>query len=405
MTEPSRQGKEFVVAIVAGEESGDQLGAELMAALNTLVGGLPTAARVRYMGTGGARMAAQGLPSLFPLSDIAVMGVGAVIGRLPLILRRLRQCSDAIVAARPDCVVIIDSPDFTHRVARRVRKHLGAVPIINYVCPSVWAWRPGRARKMRAYVDHVMAILPFEPEAVEDLGGPPCTYVGHPVAQIAASMRDGFDGDARPSDHPPRLVVLPGSRTSEISRLLPVFGETLKRLKAGGLTFDTVVPAVEHLRGEIEQAVAQWPVAARIVTTERQKWAAFFTARAALAASGTVTLELAMAGVPMVVAYKLGVLERSLKWMAQVDTIVLANLILGTRPVPEFIDQACTPDALAAALQPLLSSGPEHAAQAQAFHRLQQIVSAPTQSPAVLAARIVFDHMVKQGNDAPALRV
>ncbi len=387
------------VAIIVGEESGDQLGAGLMCALDALVAQELPKARVRYIGTSGPRMSANGLTSLFPLSDIAVMGLGPVIKRLPQIMRRLREATQAVIAAQPHCLVIIDSPDFTQRLAKRVHRALPNVPIINYVGPSVWAWRPWRARAMRAYVDHVMAILPFESAAFSRLKGPPCTYVGHPVItrhrDYTPNPGERRDLDAKASVKP-RLVVLPGSRTSEIRRLLPVFAETLVKLQCMGVFFEAVIPAVDHLADEIAAAVAHWPVPVEIVRGEREKWAVFRHAHGALAASGTVTLELAMAGVPMVVAYKLGALERSLKWLASVDTMVLTNLILEQRIVPEFLDQDCTPTALAQALAPLLDLTPQRDAQIEAFRRLRKDMRIKAKTPSALAARIVFDHIGKE---------
>ena len=174
------------IFVVAGEESGDRLGAPLMAAIAAQAG-----KPVTFAGVGGHAMAAQGLTSLVPIADLAINGFAAIPGRLPAILRHLRDTTSAILAVRPDALVIIDSPDFTHRVARRVRAALPSIPIIDYVSPTVWAWRPGRAASMRRYVDHVLAVLPFEPDAHRRLGGPPCTYVGHPLAEQVAMLRPG----------------------------------------------------------------------------------------------------------------------------------------------------------------------------------------------------------------------
>src|SRR5215212_6003305 len=335
--------KPLTVWLIAGEESGDQLGAKLMPALKMLLG--PTA--VAFAGVGGEAMAAQGLRTLFPLSDIAVMGIGAVVARLPSIVQRVYRTVDAIVRGRPDAVVIIDSPEFTHAVAKRVRRRLPSLPVVNYVSPSVWAWRPGRARKMRAYVDHVLALKPFEPEAHRRLGGPPCTYVGHPLIERfdelrpKAGERPGIDQD------PINLLVLPGSRRSEISRLMEPFGATLGLLASqNARPLRVIVPAVSHLADEIKERSRGWPVAPEIVRGESAKYAAFRKAHAALAASGTVTLELALSGVPMVVAYKVSKLEEQLKFLLTVPSIVLVNLILGENAIPERVQWDCTPEKL-----------------------------------------------------------
>ena len=253
-------------------------------------------------------MAEQGCPSLFPLSEIAVMSLVDVLPRLPNIWRRIRQSVDAVIAQGPDALVILDSPEFTHQVAKRVRKRAPHIPIIDYVSPSVWAWRPGRARKMRRYVDHILAILPFEPEAHRRLGGPPCSYVGHPLIEKLDWMH-GLDAEAlrqRLGIAKDRavLVVLPGSRTSEVKRLMAPFGEALRRLQAEAGPFEVILPAVASVRPLIEEGLKSWPVAPHLVSGEDDKFAAFKLARAALAASGTVTLELALAGTPMVVAYR-----------------------------------------------------------------------------------------------------
>ena len=299
----SAEGQDLRLFMIAGEHSGDALGAKLMAALNDRRRG-----RIRYLGVGGAQMAQQGLVSQFPMEDVAVMGPAAILARLPKILRRIHGTAAAAVAAEPDAIVIIDSPEFTHPIARRIRRRSPTIPIIDYVSPSVWAWRPGRAHKMRGYVDHVLALLPFEPEAHRQLRGPPCTYVGHPLIErlpwIAAldtaplAQRLGLAPDTA------LLVVLPGSRSSEVKRLMQPFGETLSRLIERGRRFEVVMPVVDSVRGLVQQHLPAWPKQPVLLEGEEDKFRAFKLARAALAASGTVTLELAAAGTPMVVAYK-----------------------------------------------------------------------------------------------------
>ncbi|MGL4445346.1 MAG: lipid-A-disaccharide synthase, partial [Alsobacter sp.] len=302
------------VAIVVGEHSGDQLGFKLMQALRQRLG----EDNVRFTGVAGEAMEHEGLDSLFPLADVAVMGILPVVRRLPTLLARIRETTRAILADPPDVLVIIDSPDFTHRVARRVRKARPGLPVVDYVSPSVWAWRPSRARAMRAYVDHVLALLPFEPGAHRDLGGPACTYVGHPLIERLGELRPGPEDAARRAAEPPLLLVLPGSRRSEISRLLRPFGEALALLQARNIAFEAVLPAVPHLLETIRAETAGWAVKPRIVEGTEAKYAAFRQATAALAASGTVTLELALAGVPMVVAYRVSKLEEQLKHVINV---------------------------------------------------------------------------------------
>ncbi|WP_237480069.1 lipid-A-disaccharide synthase [Lichenibacterium dinghuense] len=376
-------GPALRVFIVAGEHSGDHLGAGLIRALRA------RAPALDLLGVGGDEMAAEGLAPLFPLSDIAVMGFVPVVARLPHLLRRIRETADAAVAARPDVLVIVDSPDFTHRVARRVRALAPAIPIVDYVSPTVWAWRPGRAPAMRAYVDHLLALLPFEPEAHRRLGGPPCTYVGHPLIERLDALRpDPAEAEARAR---PTLLVLPGSRRSEVRRLTAVFGEAVGLIARRVPDLDVVLPAVADRADEIRARVASWPVVPRVVLGEAAKLAAFRTARAALACSGTVTLELALSGVPMAVAYRVSPFETWLRFVVKVPSIVLPNLILGDNAIPEFLQDACTAEALAGAVAPLLGDTPARAAQAEAFARLDRAMRiAPGATPSGVAADIVL---------------
>lgn len=384
------------VALVVGEHSGDQLGFKLMRALKARLG----ADGVRFSGTAGKAMEREGMSSLVPLSEIAVMGILPVLRRLPALLRRIRETAEAIIAARPDVLVIIDSPDFTHRVARRVRRVLPDLPVVDYVSPSVWAWRPGRARAMTRYVDHVLALLPFEPEAHRRLGGPACTYVGHPLIERLAELRASPAERQAAAKEPAVLLVLPGSRRSEIRRLLAPFGETVGLVRAAGFGGRVVIPAVAHLKSEIRAGVAGWAQPPEIVTGEAAKLVAFRTARAALAASGTVTLELALAGVPMVVAYRVSKLEEQLKFLIKVPSIVLPNLILGENAIPELLQQASTPRALAGALAPLLGDTPERRAQIAALARLDGLMTLPEgDTPSDRAARIVLETMATRRRD------
>lgn len=388
----NKTGKPQHVFIVAGEESGDQLGAGLMRSLRSQSG------EITFSGVGGRAMELEGLKSLFPLSDIAVMGFVAVIARLRTIVARVHATVDAVLAARPDILVIIDSPDFTHAVAKRVRKKLPDLPIINYVSPSVWAWRPGRARKMRAYVDHILALLPFEPAAHERLGGPACTYVGHPLIEKLKIMRPG-EGERTPLEEadPVTVLVLPGSRRSEVTRLLPIFGETLARLSnQSGRPLRFVLPAVSHVAPLVRAAVAQWPVKPEIVEGEEAKYAAFRKAHVALAASGTVTLELSLSGVPMVVAYKVSRLESQVRHFLTVTTVTYANLILDEHVIPERLQWDCTAERLTQALKPLLDDTPERQRQIGAFERLEGVMAIGEDTPSGRAARIILNKILQK---------
>ncbi len=387
------------ICIIVGEESGDQLGASLMSALNDAVG----AGRISYCGVGGERMAGNGFQSLFPLADIAVMGLTAVFARLPAILRRIRETVKFVIAESPDVLVIVDSPDFTHRVAKRVRRARPEIAIVDYVSPTVWAWRPGRARAMTDYIDHLLAILPFEPAVHRRLGGPPATYVGHPLIERRTQLR-GSPNERKPiaDSEEPVLLVLPGSRKGEIDRMMPLFAAAIAEIAARcDRPLEILLPAVPHLRTEIERHLDDWPVRPRMVVGETEKYAAFRRAHAALATSGTVSLELALAGVPSVVAYVLDAiyrqinrLRRVLPNVIQVDTMVLPNIILEEKVVPEFLDRDVTPAALAEAVLPLLSDGEARSRQLAGFERLDDAMRLDDgDTPSARAAQTIIDVM------------
>lgn len=393
MTEDPGKGP-FSVFVVVGEESGDQLGAGLVEALRERHG-----AAVTFAGTAGSRMQALGIDSLFPLADIAVMGMTAVLGRLPTIVRRVYQTVDAVVAADPDVLVIIDSPDFTHSVARRVRKRAPHIPIVDYVSPSVWAWRPGRAKKMAAYVDHLLAILPFEPDVHKRLGGPPTSYVGHPLIERLDALRPAEGERVLPCEgEAARLLVLPGSRSSEVGRLLAPFGETVAEIARRRDRLEILIPCVPHLAERIRAETADWAVTPQIILGEAEKFAAFRSAHAALAASGTVTLELAISGVPMAVAYKLDWFYRRVKDLhryipiASVTSMVLPNIILEDNVVPEFLDDEVRADVLAPLVLGLLEGSPERDRQLAAFSQLEaRMLLDGGEKPRARAARIVSE--------------
>ena len=382
------------IFLVAGEESGDRLGAALIAAIKQRTQG-----RASFSCVGGTQMAAEGVPSLFPLGDLAIIGFGGILTRLPKIFRHIREAADAIVSAKPDALVIIDSPEFTHRVARAVRDRAPEIPIVDYVCPSVWAWRSGRARAMRAYVDHVLALLPFEPKILGDLGGPPCTYVGHPLIERLDDLRPNELEKRLRTAGPPLLLVMPGSRTGEIRRMAPVFGAAVARVAEEFGDIEAVVPAVPRLADTVRAAVASWRVPTRVVTDAGEKNEGFRTARAALTKSGTSTLELALAGVPMVAAYKVSLIEElTARLLVNVPSVILANLALGENVVPEFIQRDCTAERLATALLPLLADTPERRRQIEAFGRLDAIMEIGTARPGDRAAAVVLDCAVKKGH-------
>ncbi|MGY8664849.1 lipid-A-disaccharide synthase [Bradyrhizobium sp. UFLA05-109] len=387
---PGRDPKRKIF-LIATEESGDRLGAALMKVLRQRLGD-----GVQFEGVGGRTMAREGLVSLFPIEELSIVGFAAVVQQLPKILRLIRKTTDAVTDAAPDALVIIDSPDFTHRVARRVRARNPAIPIVDYVSPSVWAWRPGRARAMLSYVDHVLGLLPFEPEEYRKLRGPPCSYVGHPLIEQLSSLRPNAEEQERRDGEPPVLLVLPGSRRSEIRHHLEVFGATLGRLQALGQRFELVLPTMSHLEPTVREGIASWPVKPQIVVGEAERRAAFRIGRAALAKSGTVTLELALSGIPMVTAYRVGAIEAFiLRRAIRVPSVILANLVIGREVIPEFLQEDCTPEKLADALTEVLTDTPSRQQQVEAFARLDTIMSTGNKSPSVLAADIVLATMRK----------
>lgn len=377
--------KAVLIFLIAGEPSGDALGARLMAALKRLAG-----ERVRFAGVGGPLMQAEGLSSLFPISDLAVFGVAEVVPRIPKILRRVRQTAAAVRGLAPDAVVSIDSPDFCTRVWRRVRGR--GIPLIHYVAPTVWAWRPGRARKLAALLDHLLVLLPFEPAAFER-AGLSCSFVGHPVTEGGAGggdgaafrARHGIDGAA------PLVSVLPGSRTGEIGRLLPPFADAVAILKDRFPDMAVTIPAVPEHAARIEALCENWPVAPHIVTGEAEKFDAMAASDTAMAASGTVALELALARVPTVIAYRL----HPLTWavasrMVRVDYVNIVNLLLDRPAVPELLQDACTGAALAEAVAELLENEQSRTAQLAAAEQAMAMLSPPDGTPIARAAEAVL---------------
>ncbi len=382
MIEPQRAH----VFLLAGEESGDRLGAALIRALRSA-----TAERVCVSGVGGTHMAEEGVTTPFPLGDLAIIGVSAIPAKIPLIIRRIRESAEAVISAKPDVFVIIDSPDFTHRVARRVRARMPSLPIVDYVCPSVWAWRPGRARKMKSYVDLVLAVLPFEPAIMEKLRGPRCVFVGHPLAEQVGRFRPSPAEEERRRASPPLILVMPGSRAGEVRRFAPVFGEAVARLADRRGPLEVLVPAVPRLVETVKQAVSTWRAPARVITDPEEKNAAFRSARLALTKSGTSTLELALAGIPMVAAYSVSLIEAVIaKLFITVPSIILANLVIGENVVPELLQFDCTPAKLSAELVKLLGDTPERRRQVEAFARLDEIMQIGRANPSARATELVL---------------
>ena len=373
--------------LVCGEPSGDQLGAQLMAGLRQLAG-----SDLKIVGVGGAAMAREGLQSLFPLETTAVMGLREVVPAIPAILRRVREAADFAIAAKPDAVVLIDSPDFTHRIARAIKKRDPSIRTVNYVAPQVWASRAWRAKAMARYFDLVLALFPFEAPFFETYGLP-ARFVGHPVIERRARMVGGAALRARLgiAQDTPLLVLLPGSRSSEIRFIFPVFRAAVALLarKIPGLV--TILPTVPHVAARVRAGAADWPTPLHIVENETDKYAAFDAADVALAASGTVTAELALSRTPMVAAYRVGGLTYALaNWLMTSPYMTLVNVLLARTAVPEFKQYAATPEALAAAVETLFRDKAVAAAQIQAMDEFARRLGEGEEPPSLRAARVLL---------------
>lgn len=355
------------IGVIAGEESGDLLAADLLREVARQSG-----RTLELVGVGGNHLASLGLRSLFDPDEISLMGVGAVVANLPRLLHRIRSLARALATAELDALLTVDVPDFSLRVASRVRKAKPGIPAIHYVCPSVWAWRPERAVRMRSYVDHILCLLPFEPEALERLDGPPGTYVGHRLSHDPDLLRAHNAQQAPKPTDTPTLLVLPGSRRSEVKRLLPDFRETVSILYERGNRFRLVIPTTERVRLLVEEAVSNWPHRPEVVVDAAEKIAAMGEARAALAASGTVSLELALAGVPHVTCYRLDAVSRAFRYLVTTWSANLPNLIADRPIVPEFIDETVRAPNLARQVEALAADSTLRRWQLEGFGEVRR---------------------------------
>ncbi|MBB5514723.1 lipid-A-disaccharide synthase [Rubricella aquisinus] len=377
--------------LIAGEASGDRLGAALMRGLRALV------PDVEFHGIGGPDMQAAGMTSLFPMDELSVMGLTEVLPRLRGLLRRRDEAAEAVLALGPDALITIDSPDFCLRVAKRVKATRPDLPVIHYVAPSVWAWREGRAAKMARHVDHVLALLPMEPPLMQ-AAGVSCDFVGHPVA--AEPQPDRADVEAFRLGLPgegPVLTVLPGSRRSEVEKLAPVFGDVTGRVGP----VRVVVPAAPGVVDMVEAQVAKWPVPVTVLdprgmdpeAAAARKRVAFAASDAALAASGTVALELAAARTPMVIAYKMSWLTFAImSRMIKTPHVSLVNILTKSSVVPELLQQECTPDRIAQALRPILGGESD---QATACDKVMEMLGRGGEAPGLRAARSVLSALTR----------
>ena len=374
------------VFVIAGEPSGDALGGAVMAGLHALAPG------VTFDGVGGPLMQAQGLSSRFPMDELSVMGLAEVLPKYRALKRRIAECAEAVLDTRPDVLLTIDSPDFCLRVARLVKAR-SDIRTIHYVAPSVWAWRPGRAAKMARHIDHVLALLPFEPPYME-AAGMTCDFVGHPVvAQPQATDAQAAEFRAAQGiDDATMVLALPGSRRGEVTRLAEPFGSALRLLRQTRPDLRVVVPCAGPVATLVRDLTADWPGQPILIAPDdaAAKRAAFKAADVALAASGTVSLELAAAGTPMVIAYDMNWLSRQIIGrMLRVDTVTLVNLVSDTRAVPEFIGPDCTSQRIADGLRAVLAEpDAQRAAMALTMDRLGR----GQEAPGLRAARSVLAH-------------
>jgi lipid-A-disaccharide synthase len=378
------------IFMIAGEPSGDLLGARLMAALRELTGGA-----IEITGIGGEAMRGQGLESLFPMEELSIMGIAEILPHLPSLLRRIRETADAIDKAAPDALITIDSPDFTRRVARRISDR--AIPRIHYVAPTVWAWRPWRAKGFARDFTHLLALLPFEPPWFER-AGLPCSFVGHPVLESGADKGDGpafrLRHDIAAEDT--LICVLPGSRRGEVGRLARDFGGALEILAERHPSMRVVVPTIEAIAPVIREITAGWKGSPVILLGARERYDAMAAANAALAASGTVSLELALARLPTVIAYRMAPLTHFLvRRLVSVDYASLVNIIEGREVVPELLQDDCRPDGLADALERVL--GPEGRAQVEAVQPALAQLGLGGEPPGRRAAQAVLDIIARSG--------
>ena len=376
-----------LIYIVAGEPSGDLLGGKLMQALKTRTNGA-----VRFAGIGGETMEAEGLHSRVPLSELAIMGVAEVLPAARRIFRRVAETVADIERQQPVALVTIDSSGFTWRIAERLRKKGSTLPMIHYVAPMVWAWRAGRAKRMARWYDHLMALLPFEPPYFTAVGLA-CSYVGHPVVESGADRGDGAAFRRRhaiPADVP-LLTVLPGSRRGEVGKLLPIFAAAVAKIVQTHPQLRVVVPTTANVADAVEAAVAAWPLPTIVLRGVAEKYDAFAASRAALAASGTVALELAMAHLPAVVAYRINPLTHAyVSRVVKIDYANLINVILDREAVPELLQHDCIPEKLAAAVLPLLDDPAVSAEQIAACQEALGVLGYGSTSPALRAADAVL---------------
>ncbi|MBQ3817756.1 MAG: lipid-A-disaccharide synthase [Acetobacter sp.] len=391
-SEKSELSSDFspLIWILAGEASGDLLGARLMEALRCYI------PHVRFAGVGGTHMEAQGLVSLFPLQDLAVMGLLEVLPRVWLLSRRLTMAVEDIQTSQPDVVVTIDSPGFALRLLRKIQKM--GIPRVHYVAPQVWAWRQKRVKQFAHLWEMLLCLLPFEEDFFRHHGLKTC-FVGHPVLQSGADKGNSqrFRRRYGVGEKAPVVILMPGSRRSESARLLPVFKQMLPLLQAKIPDIVPVLPVSAALFSSLEQAIKTWSVRPILITDHQEKYDAFAAAQVALTKSGTSTLELALAGVPMVVTYRVHPITAFLaRRLICVPYVAMINVLAGAPIVPELLQENCRPDKLAQALETLLSQPQAAQHQKETFNNVLPTLKAPQgQKPAQAAALALLDILLK----------
>lgn len=386
-TQSSLKGPKIM--LVAGEASGDQLGGRLMAAIKA------QAPNARFIGVGGPRMEREGLSSLFPMNEMSVMGLAEVVPHIPHLLKRISQTAKFARSEHPDVVITIDAPDFSFRVGKKLKGK--GIPLVHYVAPSVWAWRSGRARKIADFLDHLLALLPFEPPYFEK-EGLPTTFIGH------SAVEERHDGDAGRfrAQHAlggdtKLLAVLPGSRNSEVKRLLPIFKAVVTDIATKHPNTRIVVPTVAKVADVVTDEMKDWPLSPIVVSTDQERHDAFAAANCALAASGTVSLELAIAGVPHVIAYQVNALTGWVaKRLIKIDTVTIVNLVLGRKLIPEFLQSRCKPKKIIPVLDELLGDSPARQEQKDGFDEACRLLGFGDRAPSEKAAEQILKIIAKK---------
>ncbi len=376
-----------LIFLIAGEASGDVLGARLMTAIKA------TRPDAKFAGVGGPRMAEAGLTSLFPMQDIAVMGLAEILPRILLLKHRIAQTIAAIKTQKPDIVVTIDSPGFSLRVLRAITG-LG-IKRIHYVAPQVWAWRQERVKKFPGLWDELLCLLPFEPAFFAPHGLTPI-FVGHPVLESGADQGDAArfwaSHDIAPDSVP--VMLMPGSRITETKQLLPIFGDTMALLRSKIPTLLPVLAAAPVISDAVATLTAGWPVKPLIIREVQERYDAFAAARAALTKSGTSTLELSLAGVPMAVTYRVNPISAFVARRAiKVKHVAMINLLAGHELVPELLQENCTPAKLAATLYGLLTDPAKSTAQRNGFATALATLTPPSSLPSTAAATRILAHL------------